>query len=241
MNEYAQALGFLEELSEEGKKWAEAIKAHVAKINSEAKDWRQKAQGLNSQKETLEKDLAEATTNAQNLSNKNKDLELTAQTAQQKLQETEQKLQQADQQLQQEKTKSQEIQTKVATLEQQTTEGNTKITTLETENLSLKRSLTINEAATAASAVPKVLQKLLTPDQNLIVDDKNQVFVQIGEDKKGLREFADAHWPEFVPALFQNSSPGNRLPDGRGKDEETTNKSIVASTLGTIYPGLQTS
>lgn len=236
--EYTQALGWLDE-QEGGKEIAEAIRTHVTGINKEAQGWRQKFKGVTSEQATVSTELEQLRTENTQHKTRIQALEASETELRSQTSKLNQQLQSASSELEVEKGKTTATETslgeatsKVKNLENQITENATKLTTLESEKQTLTRSLGVTEAATLAGAQPKVLQTLLKDDHQIVIEN-NQVFVVQGEVRSELREYADANWKDFVPALFQGV-PTPRLPDGSPKGAETKG-SIVHKTLGVLY------
>jgi chromosome segregation ATPase len=239
--EYVQALGWLEE-QEGGKDAADAIRSHVSGLNKESQGWRQKYRGsaaevtqltdqistsstdldtLRSQVRSLETDLAQAKADATTATNKLKDLETNTTEGKTKFEKAEADLKTAN-------DKIQELETSLK-------DKNTAFTQLETQNRELTRTVSITEAATTGGVQPTVLKKLVNDSQNLVVEN-NAVFIVEGETKTALREYADANWKEFVPALFHDKAL-NRIPDGPngGGSTKPDGKSVVKRTLDAVY------
>ncbi|MFN6475279.1 hypothetical protein [Nostoc sp. DedQUE07] len=236
--DYTQALGWLDE-QEGGKEAAEAIRSHVSGVNKEAQSWRQKFKGATSEQTTTAAEIEQLRTEIANLQTRIKTLETNEAELKSQASNLHGQLQQAKSDLETEKGKSTtneasltEATSKVATLEATIAENATKLTDLETQKQTLARSLGVTEAATLAGAVPKVLQTLLK-DQQIVVENE-KVFVVEGEARSELREYADANWKAFVPALFQGASTP-RLPEGGPKGTESGKGNVVHKTLGGLY------
>ncbi|MEH2102557.1 MAG: hypothetical protein V7K76_22960 [Nostoc sp.] len=233
-----QALGWLDE-QEGGKEAAEAIRNHVSSVNKEAQNWRQKFKGATSEQTTTAAEIEQLRTENAEGKTRIKALETSETELKNQTSNLHGQLQQAKSDLETEKGKTTatetsltEATTKVASLETQIAENATKLTALESEKQTLARSLGVTEAATLAGAQPKVLQTLLRDDHQIVVEN-DKVFVVQGETRSELREYADANWKAFVPALFQGD-PSPRLPEGgpKGAGEKG---SVVNKTLAPLY------
>ncbi|MHC5755822.1 MAG: hypothetical protein ACYTXF_35330 [Nostoc sp.] len=237
--DYTQALGWLDE-QEGGKEAAEAIRSHVSSVNKEAQSWRQKFKGATSEQATVAAEIEQLRTENANQQTRIKTLETNEAELKSQSSNLHGQLDQAKSDLEAEKGKTTATETslteatnKVATLESQIAENATKLTALETEKQTLARSLGVTEAATLAGAVPKVLQTLLKDEHQIVVENE-KVFVVEGEARSELREYADANWKAFVPALFQGASVP-RLPEGSPKGTESGKGNVVQKTLGGLY------
>ncbi|MFN6472568.1 MAG: hypothetical protein RMY36_023245 [Nostoc sp. SerVER01] len=236
--DYTEALGWLDE-QEGGKDVANVIRNHVTGLNREAQSWRQKYKGATSEQATTATELEQLRTENTQFKTRIQALETNETELKSQTSNLHQQLQQVKTELETEKGKSTateasltEAQTKVKTLETQIAENTTKLTALESEKQTLTRSLGVNEAATIAGAQPKVLQTLLKDDHQIVIENE-KVFVVQGEARTELREYADANWKAFVPALFQGA-PSPRLPEGGPKGTETKGNT-VKKTLGNLY------
>ncbi|MEH2070020.1 MAG: hypothetical protein V7K47_17975 [Nostoc sp.] len=236
--DYTEALGWLDE-QEGGKDAANAIRNHVTTLNKEAQSWRQKFKGATSEQTTVTTELEQLRTESSQQKSRIQTLETSETELKNQTSNLHQQLQQVKTDLEAEKGKTTtteasltEAQNKVKTLETQIAENTTKLTTLQSEKQTLTRSLGVNEAGTIAGAQPKVLQTLLKDDHQIVIENE-KVFVVEGEARSELREYADANWKAFVPALFQGA-PAPRLPIGGPKGAETKSNA-VKKTLGGLY------
>lgn len=85
----------------------------------------------------------------------------------------------------------------------------TKYTSLEEETTNLKRRTIITEAAAKTGAVADVLATLtkdISVDRILIDNDEIVIVSSDGKEKKPLKEYAEAEWHSFVPALFPSNN-----------------------------------
>jgi DNA repair exonuclease SbcCD ATPase subunit len=237
--DYTQALGWLDE-QEGGKDASEAIRTHVTGLNKEAQNWRQKFKGATSEQtsaatelEQLRTENAQYKTRIQTLETNETELKSQASDLHKQLQSAKSELETEKGKITATETSLTEAQTKVTSLETQINENAQKLTTLESEKQTLARSLGVTEAATLAGAQPKVLQTLLKEAHQIVVENE-KVFVVEGETRSELREYADANWKAFVPALFQGV-PNPRLPEGGPKGSETAKGNVVNKTLSHLY------
>lgn len=239
--DYTQALGWIEE-QEGGKEIAEAVRSHVGGLNRESQSWRQKYKGVTAENtqlseqastyqndtdslrgtiKTLETDLSAAKKEAETAKTKLTDFETNLGTEQSKVSETKKTLDTAN-------ARIQELETAI-------NEKVTNLTTLETQNKDLTKALVLNDVATATGAVPAVLKRLITEQHNLAVEN-GQAFVVEGETRTGLREYADANWKEFVPALFQQTNPtSTRIPSGSPQSKSEQRRDPVKRALNAVY------
>ena len=237
--DYTQALGWLDE-QEGGKEIGEGVRNHVTSINKEAQSWRQKYKGATSEQgstsaelEQLRNENTQQKTRIQTLESSEADFKSQTTSLHQQLQLAKTELETEKGKTTATETSLTDARTKVKDLENQIAESTTKLTTLESEKQTLARSLGVNEAASLAGAQPKVLQTLLKENHQIAVD-KDKVFVVEGETRTELREYADANWKDFVPALFRGAT-APRLPDGSPKGGNETKVNVVDKTLGALY------
>lgn len=117
-----------------------------------------------------------------------------------------------------EKVKS--LQSELTKATKERAEFETKFTALEAESTGLKRQSLIQKAASKTGSNFDVLFQLtkdLAVEQIAINGDIVEIASTDGKEKKPLREYAEATWSAFVPALFPSSSPtpnNPRLPSG---------------------------
>lgn len=93
-----------------------------------------------------------------------------------------------------------------------------KYKTIESEKVTLQRRTLIQDAAAKSGAVADVLTTLAKdiPIERILVEKDGVAIASVdGKQKTALKEYAEAQWTAFVPALFpNNSSSTTRLPTG---------------------------
>lgn len=138
-----------------------------------------------------------------------------------------------------EKVKS--LQSELTKVAKERSEFETKFTALETESTGLKRQSLIQKAASKTGSNFDVLFQLtkdLAVEQIAINGDTVEIASTDGSGKKPLREYAEATWSAFVPALFPSTTPSpnnQRLPSGSPTGQGTKEESPLAAYRAGTY------
>lgn len=139
--------------------------------------------------------------------------------------------------------KAKKLQADIHQIHKEKTDIEEKYKTADEERNSLKRRTTIQEAAQKTGAAFDVLATLTKdlPIESIAIDsDGVAVISQDGKEKKALREYAEANWAAFVPALFpaqKHNLPGGN--PGGNKQEENLLATYRASTYDKTIAGLR--
>jgi hypothetical protein len=127
---------------------------------------------------------------------------------------------------------------KIKTLSDQLRQSDEKLTASTQKLAQLERGALIGSAAQKVGAVPEVLQRLLKPEDDLVVGEDG--VIKIGG--KELKEYTSSNpdWKPFIPALFPSAettttNSTTRLPNagGNGDDKKAD---PVANYMKNRYP-----
>jgi len=115
-----------------------------------------------------------------------------------------------------------------------------KYKTLDAEKVTLQRRTLIQEAAAKTGASADVLTTLTKdiPVERIVIDkDEVAIASEDGKQKTGLKEYAEAEWSAFVPALFPSSSGQNnqRLPSGSPNAGKPKDESPLQAYRASTY------
>lgn len=117
----------------------------------------------------------------------------------------------------------------------------TKYQTLESEATGLKRRTLLADAATKSGAVADVLTTLAKdiPVERIVIEnDGVAIASEDGNQKTALKEYAQAQWAAFVPALFPSGTKQNnqtRLPGGTPNGGTTKEESPLKAYRASTY------
>lgn len=126
---------------------------------------------------------------------------------------------------------------KIKTLADQLRQSDEKLTASNQKLSQLERGALIGSAAQKVGAVPEVLQRLLKPEDDLVVGEDG--VIKIGG--KELKEYASSNpdWKPFIPALFPSAetttNSTTKLPNA-GTNGEDKKADPVANYMKNRYP-----